>query len=32
MSNCAKILKIPESAEIYLNVDKYASIYPTLLI
>ena len=26
MSNCARILNMPESAEIYPNVGKYASI------
>ena len=32
MSNCDKILNIPESAKIYTNVGKYASIYLTLQI
>ena len=27
MSNCARILNMPESAEIYPNVGKYASIW-----
>ena len=30
MSNCARILNMPESAEIYLNVGKYPSICLTL--
>ena len=30
LSNCAQILKIPESAEICPNMGKYASICPTL--
>ena len=30
MSNCANILNIAESAEVYPNVDKYASICLTL--
>ena len=32
MSNCANILNIAESAEVYPNVDKYASICLTLWI
>ena len=30
MSNCAMILNIPQSDEIYLNVGKYASVCLTL--
>ena len=30
MSNCARILNMPESAKLYPNMDKYASICLTL--
>ena len=30
MSNCVRILNLPESAKIYQNVGKYDSIYLTL--
>ena len=32
MSNCAKILNMIESAEIYVNVGKYVLLYLTLWI
>ena len=32
MSNCARILNMPESAEVYPNVSKYTLICPTLRV